>query len=441
MEVRSFVGMGIGHILVQFDAQARRRRRDDVAVLPDHGFLQDLGVEAAPRLNAFEDQEVGRTRTDLYVGGALDGATVEVRRDLRVIGLGHAGDFLGLQEAADAAQGHLQDGRRLRLQHPGEFVLGGQALAGGDGDRRLSRDARHLGRVLGRYRFLEPQGVIGFQLPGQADGTGRGELAVGAEQHVGPVADGFADLLHEFHRARDVVQRRLVPVVDRVGAGRVELHRGEALRHAFGGPFCGEIGIGVDVGGVALGGVEVRVRAQALVHPAPEELVDRLVHLLADDVPAGHLDAAQHPHQRDVGAQRVAAAVDVAPQGLDPERIVADHVAGAHVLDHLRHHVGAEGRRIDLAESLDAAVGGQLEEDEIASAEMGRRVAHYPGFDVGDLHGLLLRGDRQAASLIRWWASASQAGLTPTPQPGPSGMATLPSFASSAGANRPSCHG
>ena len=72
---------------------------------------------------------------------------------------------------------------------------------------------------------------------------------------------------------------------------------------------------------------------------------------------------------------------------LDLERVRADHVAGADVLDHGGDHMGSEGRGIDLAEAFDAVVGGELQEDEIASAEMGRRVADHVGFDVGDLHG------------------------------------------------------
>ena len=35
---------------------------------------------------------------------ALDRARVEMRRDLRIEGLGHAGDLLGLQQPADAPQ-------------------------------------------------------------------------------------------------------------------------------------------------------------------------------------------------------------------------------------------------------------------------------------------------------------------------------------------------
>ena len=80
--------------------------------------------------------------------------------------------------------------------------------------------------------------------------------------------------------------------------------------------------------------IEVGVTAQAFVDLAAEQLVDRLAELLADDVPAGYLDAAQHADQGQVGAQSKAAAIDPAPQGLDLEGVGAEDVARADVLDH-----------------------------------------------------------------------------------------------------------
>ena len=139
--------------------------------------------------------------------------------------------------------------------------------------------------------------------------------------------------------------------------------------HVLRGTLGGEIGVEVDVRRVARLGVEVRVAAEALVHEAAEQLVDGLLDGLADDVPARHLDPAQHADERDVGAPRVALAVDVAPESLDPERVGADHVAAADVLDHLRDDVRAEGGRVDLADALDPVVGRQLEEDEVLPAE------------------------------------------------------------------------
>ena len=91
-------------------------------------------------------------------------------------------------------------------------------------------------------------------------------------------------------------------------------------------------------------------------------------------------------HQRDVRPTRVAAAVDVAPERLDPKRIGAHHVALEHVLDHRDDRFGRKARRIDLADALDSAGGLELEEQEIAPAESGRRVADDEGLEFGDFH-------------------------------------------------------
>src|SRR3954452_947402 len=122
------------------------------------------------------------------------------------------------------------------------------------------------------------------------------------------------------------------------------------------------------------------------MHLPAEEVVGRPVERLADDVPKRHLDAAQDAHQRDVGALGIAAPVDVSPQGLDLERISADDVMGENILDHRDDGFRPEARRVDLANPLDPAVCDELQEDEVAAAMKGRRVADDEGLDVGDLH-------------------------------------------------------
>ena len=57
------------------------------------------------------------------------------------------------------------------------------------------------------------------------------------------------------------------------------------------------------------------------------------------------------------GPPRVALAVDVAPEPLDPERVGADDVAVADVLDHPRDDVRAERGRVHLPDAFDPVVG------------------------------------------------------------------------------------
>ncbi len=121
--------------------------------------------------------------------------------------------------------------------------------------------------------------------------------------------------------------------------------------------------------------------------PAAEELVHRLVERLAGYVPAGHLQAAKHAQQGDVGALRIAAAVDVAPHALDFEGIGVQQVVRKDILYHCGDGSRPEAGRVDFAHALNAAVRGQLQEDEVASAVTGRRIADDEGLESDQLHG------------------------------------------------------
>ena len=49
----------------------------------------------------------------------------------------------------------------------------------------------------------------------------------------------------------------------------------------------------IDVGAIARSRIDVGIGAQPFVDAPAQELVDGLTRLLADDVPAGHLERAQ----------------------------------------------------------------------------------------------------------------------------------------------------
>ena len=70
------------------------------------------------------------------------------------------------------------------------------------------------------------------------------------------------------------------------------------------------------------------------------------------------------------------------------ERVHALDVAVEGVLDHGRHGLGAEGVAIAFADAGDAVVRRQLDEDEVAPAPGGRRIADDEDFEVLDFHGL-----------------------------------------------------
>src|SRR5580658_1312762 len=100
MQRRVRVRMPSDDLLVELDAQARLARRYDIAVLPLDRLAQNLGVEALPALDPFEEQKIRAAGCELDVRGTDDRPTIQVRRDLHVLRLGHRSDFLGLEQPA-----------------------------------------------------------------------------------------------------------------------------------------------------------------------------------------------------------------------------------------------------------------------------------------------------------------------------------------------------
>src|SRR5271156_4812168 len=231
LEVQPFarIRVGEGDGLVELDAEPGSGRGNHVARLPADGFFQDFRVEAAPLLDAFQDQKIGRARRDLNIGRAHHRTAIQVRGDLRVMDLGERRDLLRLEEPADAPEIHLQDIGGARGKHASEFVLGSEALAGRDRDGGGTRDERHLLRHLGWYRLLEPERVVGLEMLGQSNGTGGRELSVRSHQEVRAHADGLAYQPHEAYRAFDLLLRGLPWVVSGEAAGGVELDARESL--------------------------------------------------------------------------------------------------------------------------------------------------------------------------------------------------------------------
>ncbi len=139
--------------------------------------------------------------------------------------------------------------------------------------------------------------------------------------------------------------------------------------------------------GVAVLGIDVGVAAHGLAALAAQKVVDRLPRRLADDIPAGDLQPRQHRHQRGVGPKRVARAIGHPPQMLDAVRIDPLEMPPEHIAHHIRHHMGPERRRIDLADPGDAVIGGEFHEDEIPPAPARRRVADDEDLAIAQLHG------------------------------------------------------
>jgi hypothetical protein len=147
---------------------------------------------------------------------------------------------------------------------------------------------------------------------------------------------------------------------------------------AFGRQRC----VVIDLAALVGARIDVGIGAQPLVHLAAKQPVDRLAGSLADDVPAGHLERAEHAHHAQVRMLREAAAVHASRQQLDVMRILVRKVAPEHILEQSGDQRGMKRHAIGFTDPRDIVVGRQLDEYEPAAAEMRRRVADHKGPDV-----------------------------------------------------------
>jgi hypothetical protein len=210
---------------------------------------------------------------------------------------------------------------------------------------------------------------------------------MGAEEQIRPRADGGAQLPHEALAELQRLERELAAIEGGVRTRGVELECREALSEILDGALGGEIRVLVDIGLVPGTCIDISVGAQPLVHPPAEELVYRLPGLLADDVPAGHLQRRQDRHQREVRMLGITRGIDTPPERLDVVRVLLAEVALEGVLEHARHHPRMERQAIGLSHPVHIVIGGELDEDEVPPADTGLRVAGDEGADVGQFHG------------------------------------------------------
>ena len=138
---------------------------------------------------------------------------------------------------------------------------------------------RHLVYVFGRHRLFEPEGMVGLEVVGDADGTVSRQLAVGADADFELVADRVSYALEYLRRSLDF------PEGDVPGYGvgrreRVYLARRVALFEQL----CRDLSGGLRVVLERAAG-HVGVGTEGLVVLAAEQVVDRLIGRLSSDVP------------------------------------------------------------------------------------------------------------------------------------------------------------
>ena len=139
-------------------------------------------------------------------------------------------------------------------------------------------------------------------------------------------------------------------VAVQVGGQRIQLHRSEPHIHVLPGPLCAGFWHGPEVlaEDLVLLLVQVRVGADALVHHAAKQVVNRLPRLLADDIPAGDLKAADQAHCGQIRVHLAVLSVNLAEHLLNGKGALADDV----ILRHIHHHPPQRTRIVGVPDHL-----------------------------------------------------------------------------------------
>ena len=188
------------------------------------------------------------------------------------------------------------------------------------------------------------------------------------DQDLDVAADRLAHRRHDRLRAPAIGRRQLRAR----RAERIELERAIAPRDHVTREGC-------DCRRVALRLVPpVRVRRHARAKPSAEELPDRHAERLAHQIPARDVERRQGRLRHLAGAS-VLRALHVPREPLDVERIGADDIARRQLADAGDERLGLVDHA-DLADTGEAAIGGELQKSQIAPRSADNRRARGDGW-------------------------------------------------------------
>jgi hypothetical protein len=208
-------------------------------------------------------------------------------------------------------------------------------------------------------------------------------------QQIGPGSDRLAQHTHELLGSIQRLERELASVKDAVRTDRIELQRGKTLPQVIVRALGRQRRVVIDLAALIRARVDVGIGAQLLVYLSAEQFVDRLAGRLADDVPAGHLERAEHAHHGQIRMLSEAAAIHAPRQRLDVVGFVALQVAAKHVFKQFGHEIGMKRHAIGFPDPEYIVVGRQFDEHEPPAAEMRRRIADHKSPDVLQPHASL----------------------------------------------------
>src|SRR3954447_10362308 len=309
--------VALDHGAVHLDAEAASDgNRDDALDLLDR-FDREMIPERVFFLLEFQHRRhrkqarrlVWERGKKLDGGGEADRRAPGMRHAFHAVGRGQHRDVLAFGDTAGRANIRLHDVHRLAHDRVAKAPAGEFVLAAGH--RHIER-AGHFDvtvDILRRDRLLEPFDVEFLQLAAEPDRGRYAEAMIGVDHQLDVGANGISHRLDALKIAIDRAEPDL------------HLDRLEALGDISGGFLDRFVDQPLHVGEIKSGGIAIHLAAER----AANQLVDRLVARLADDVPERDVDAADCGDRHTLRPVILDSVIEVLPDHLDIEGIAADH--------------------------------------------------------------------------------------------------------------------
>ena len=286
-----------------------------------------------------EEAGVRHGADDVERGGLDDAGAPGVRHHRHAPQIGELGDAHAFGDTAGAGDVGLDHVDPSGVHEMSKAPAGDVLFAAGDASLDRIGELAIAGGVVRPEGFFHPVGTYLLETPHLADGVvGVRPAETDIEHQVDVVACRLAGGANEVDVEVGVATERTPAELD---GGETALDQlADDLRCLVRGVWHQGAGVGADGG--AMG--------------TAEEAVDRLPEGLALDVPEGDVDAADGVHGRSLAAVVDRAAVELVPETVDLQRILAQQevpqAAGDGVrrrrLDDGLHH---RRQRIDLADA------------------------------------------------------------------------------------------
>lgn len=215
-----------------------------------------------------------------------------------------------------------------------------------------------------------------------------------AEQDVSAVTNGFSNSLYAVFRPGKFVQREFSAALKAVWPGGVLFDCGIAHLDIVECTFRCGIAVVINIIGVVFRvalvsrvfRVQVGIGSKAIVKLSADEVVDRLIQRLTQNIPHSDFHAAENPHHGNIRSLCEAGGIDAPKERFHVKRAFPGDIALERIFHHLTGNISGYRYAVTFTDALDAVIGGESDDDPECAADAGRWY-RGPRFNLLEFHG------------------------------------------------------